>query len=172
MKLLIAGKISGTQHLLWAVKVISELEGLSKLLGAKCMIQLENGSETLLTPTKIEHLTGNYWVFEFEEIKNRTEAMKFRNALIQVRRDLLGFQEEDVFYSDYIGLRAKEVGSEEELGKIEEIFETAAHPIFVIQSEKYETMVPDLPNFVKKVDFEKGEIWVELLEGMKEEKRS
>ena len=172
MKLLIAGKISGTHHLLGAVKVISELEGLSKLLGMKCMLQMENGSEFLVTPKKIEYLTGNYWVFEFEEINNRTEAMKLRNALIQVRRDLLGFGEEDIFYSDYIHLVAKEVGTEEVLGKIEEVFETAAHPIFVIQSEKYEIMVPDLPNFIKKVDFEKGEIWVELLDGMKEEKRS
>lgn len=171
MKLLIAGKIAGTHHLLGAVKVISELEGLSKLLGTKCMIQLENGEGLLMSPKKIEHLTGNYWIFEFEEIKNRTDAMKLRNALIQVRRDLLGLEEE-VFYSDYIGLLAREVGTGEVLGKIQEVFETAAHPIFVIQSEKYETMVPDLPIFVKQVDFEKGEICVELLEGMKEEKRS
>lgn len=171
MKLLIAGKIAGTHHLLGAVKVISELEGLSKLLGTKCMLQLENGEELLMSPKKIEHLTGNYWIFEFEEIKNRTDAMKLRNALIQVRRDLLGLEEE-VFYSDYIGLLAKEVGTGEVLGKIQEVFETAAHPIFIIHSEKYETMVPDLPVFVKQVDFEKREIWVELLEGMKEEKRS
>lgn len=172
MKLLIAGRIAGTHHLLGAVKVISELEELSKLLGAKCMLQMENGEELLVSPKKIEHLTGNYWIFEFEEIKNRTEAMKLRNALIQVRRDLLGFKEKDVFYNDYIGLLAKEVRTGEILGKVEEIFETAAHPIFVIQSEKYETMVPDLPMFVKKVDFGQGEIWIELLDGMKEEKRS
>lgn len=172
MKLLVAGRISGTHHLLGAVKVISELEELSKLLGAKCMVRTEKGEELLLSPKKIEHLNGNYWVFEFEEIKNKTEAMKLRNALIEVRRDLLGFGEDDIFYSDYIGLLAKEVGTGEEIGRIEEIFETAAHPIFVIQSETYETMVPDLPNFIKKVDFEAGEIWIELLDGMKEEKRS
>ncbi|SRR3712207_5651072 len=171
MKLLTAGRILGTHHLLGAVKVISSLEELPKLLGSKCMILLESGESTLLTPKKIEALVGDHWVFEFEEIKNKAEASKLRNALIEVRRDLLGYTEEDIFLSDYVGLLAKEAESGEEIGKVEEIFETAAHPILVIQSEEYETMVPDTPTFVKKVDFEKGEIYLELLEGMKEEKR-
>lgn len=171
MKLLTAGRILGTHHLLGAVKVKSALEGLPKLLGNKCMIRLETGETILLTPKKIEYLLGESWVFQFEEIKNKAEASKLRNAFLEVRRDLLGYTEEDIFLSDYIGLLAKEADSGEEIGRVEEIFETAAHPILVIQSEDYETMVPDTPVFVKRVDFEKGEIYLELLEGMKEEKR-
>ncbi|AVQ16631.1 ribosome maturation factor RimM [Fusobacterium gonidiaformans] len=171
MKLLTAGRILGTHHLLGAVKVVSSLEELPKLLGSKCMTKLETGENILLTPTKIEHLVGDSWVFQFEEIKNKAEALKLRNALIEVRRDLLGYTEEDIFLSDYIGLLAKEVETKEEIGRVEEIFETAAHPILVIQSEHYETMVPDTPTFVKEVNFETGEIYIELLEGMKEEKR-
>lgn len=72
----------------------------------------------------------------------------------------MGYTEEDIFLSDYIGLLAKEADSGEEIGRVEEIFETAAHPILVIQSEDYETMVPDTPVFVKRVDFEKEKsIW-------------
>lgn len=171
MKLLNAGRISGTHHLLGAVKVVSELEEISKLVQNKCMLRLEHGEEILLTPNKIEYLSGNFWVFQFEEIKNKAEAQKLRNALIQVRREVLGFSEDDFFLSDYIGLEAKDAKSMESLGEVTEIFETAAHPILVIDSELYEIMVPDLPNFVKKVDLEKGEIFLELLEGMKEEKR-
>ena len=43
MKLLTAGRILGTHHLLGAVKVVSGLEELPKLLGSKCMTKLETG---------------------------------------------------------------------------------------------------------------------------------
>lgn len=53
---------------------------------------------------------------------------------------------------------------------IRDRFETAAHDILVIEGENTEIMVPDVDEFVKKIDFDKREIFIHLIEGMKEAK--
>ncbi|MGL5428299.1 MAG: ribosome maturation factor RimM, partial [Cetobacterium sp.] len=48
---------------------------------------------------------------------------------------------------------------------------TAAHDIYVIEDDEYETMIPDVEVFIKKIDFEKREILVSLIDGMREKKK-
>ena len=67
-------------------------------------------------------------------------------------------------------MKAVEADNGDILGKITDIFETAAHDILVIEGENTEIMVPDVDEFVKKIDFDKREIFIHLIEGMKEVK--
>ncbi len=58
----------------------------------------------------------------------------------------------------------------ETIGRVTDIFETAAHDILVVEDEKSEAMIPDIDEFVKKIDFDKRTIYVELIDGMREMK--
>ena len=58
----------------------------------------------------------------------------------------------------------------ETIGRVTDIFETAAHDILVVEDEKSEAMIPDIDEFVKKIDFDKRTIFVELIDGMREMK--
>lgn len=107
---------------------------------------------------------------EFEEITNKTEAGNLKNGFIKVRRELLGIGEDEYLLNDLLDMKAIDIDTDEELGTIVDIFETAAHDILVIESSKCEVMVPDIDEFVKKIDFDKRVIYVHLIEGMKEEK--
>lgn len=171
MSLLIVGKILGTHNLKGEVKVYSNIENLEKLIGQKIIVELEDGSSKLLSIKKIEHLLGEKWIFHFEEIKNKNDAMQLRNCFIKIRRDILGISEDEIFMNDVIGIDVYDEKNNEYLGKVKEIFETAAHNIYVVESEKYETMIPDIDYFVKTLNLKEKKLIVNLIDGMKEEKK-
>lgn len=172
MELLVAGKVLGTHHLKGEVKVISNIENIELLQGNKIVLELENSQTKLFTVKKIEPFVANKWIFSFEEIKNKQDAIEIRNALIKVRRDLVGIGEDEYLISDLIGIKVYDIKGNEYLGEITEIFETAAHDIYVIDTEDYEIMIPDVEVFIKKIDYQNRKMEVDLIEGMKEFKKN
>ncbi|MGL4308817.1 MAG: ribosome maturation factor RimM [Cetobacterium sp.] len=170
MDLLVVAKISGTHHLKGAVKVLANIENLEVLIGTKAMVELQNGTTKILTVKEASEMVGKKWTMEFEEITNKTDAALLQNALVKVRRDLLGMDEDEYLVNDVIGMKVYEENGEY-LGDVSEIFETAAHDIFVVESEEFETMIPDIDVFVKNIDFENNKMVVSLIEGMKEKKK-
>jgi 16S rRNA processing protein RimM len=56
---------------------------------------------------------------------------------------------------------------EEHLGTITEILETGANDVYVVRGDKkQEILIPAVADVVKAVDLEKGQIIVELIEGL------
>jgi 16S rRNA processing protein rimM len=123
-----------------------------------------------LTVKKIVPLVANKWIFTFEEIKNKQDTIEIRNAAIKVRRDIVGIGEDEYLVSDMLGFKVYDVKDDEYLGEITEIMDTAAHDIYVIESEDFETMIPDVDVFIKNIDFENKKMLVDTIEGMKEPK--
>lgn len=170
MELLSIGKISGTHHLKGAVKVTSNLDDMAILEGNKVMIEIASGETKILTVEKIGQMVGKKWTIQFKEITNKTDANLLQGAVIKVRRDIVGIEEDEFLSNDIVGMKAfTEDG--ESIGEVVDIYETAAHDIFVIEDEEYEALVPDVDVFIKNIDFDKREIIVELLEGMREKKK-
>lgn len=170
MELLTIGKISGTHHLKGAVKIISNIENTEILVGNRVVIEISENNQKILTVKSVSPLIANKWVVEFEEISNKTDAGNLKNGFIKIRRELLGIEDDEYLLNDLLNMKAIDFDNGEVLGKIVDIFETAAHDILVIESAKCEIMVPDIDEFVKKIDFDKREIFIHLIDGMKEEK--
>ena len=166
--MIVAGKVLGSHHL--KVKVISELQNIEMLVGNKVILELEDKQQKLLTVKKIVPLVANKWIFTFEEIKNKQDTIEIRNAAIKVRRDIVGIGEDEYLVSDMLGFKVYDVKDDEYLGEITEIMDTAAHDIYVIESEDFETMIPDVDVFIKNIDFENKKMLVDTIEGMKEPK--
>lgn len=170
MELLTIGKISGTHHLKGAVKVVSNIENIEILLNNRIVVEIGENNQKILTVKSASHLVGNKCVLEFEEITNKTEAGNLKNGFIKVRRELLGVGEDEYLLNDLLNMKAIDIDTGNELGVIVDIFETAAHDILVIESNKSEVMVPDIDEFVKKIDFDKRTIYIQLIDGMIEKK--
>ena len=168
--MIVAGKILGSHHLKGEVKVISDLQNIEMLVGNKVILELEDKQQKLLTVKKIVPLVANKWIFTFEEIKNKQDTIEIRNAAIKVRRDIVGIGEDEYLVSDMLGFKVYDVKDDEYLGEITEIMDTAAHDIYVIESEDFETMIPDVDVFIKNIDFENKKMLVDTIEGMKEPK--
>lgn len=170
MELLSIGKISGTHHLKGAVKVTSNIAELEKIVGNKVMVELPNGGTRILEVEKVEEMVGKKWIVEFKEITNKTDATLLQNAVLKIRRDILGIEDDEYLLNDTIGMKVF-TEENEYIGEVVDIYETAAHDIFVVEDDKYETMIPDVEVFIKNIDFDKKEIKVNLLEGMREKKK-
>lgn len=168
--MIVAGKVLGSHHLKGEVKVISDLQNIEMLVGNKVILELEDKQQELLTVKKIVPLVANKWIFTFEEIKNKQDTIEIRNAAIKVRRDIVGIGEDEYLVSDMLGFKVYDVKDDEYLGEITEIMDTAAHDIYVIESEDFETMIPDVDVFIKNIDFENKKMLVDTIEGMKEPK--
>ncbi|MDX8335358.1 ribosome maturation factor RimM [Candidatus Cetobacterium colombiensis] len=170
MELLSVGRVSGTHHLKGAIKVTSNIDDLEILNGNKVMVELSSGEIKILTIKKVAHMIDKKWIVEFEELTNKTDAGTIQNAVIKVRRDILGIEEDEFLANDVIGMKAI-TESGENIGEVVDIYETAAHDIYVIEDEEFETMIPDVEVFIKKIDFNKREMIVSLIEGMREKKK-
>ena len=168
--MIVAGKVLGSHNLKGEVKVISDLNNIEVLVGNKVILELADSQQKLLTIKKIEHLVANKWIFTFEGIKNKQDTIEIRNANIKVRRDIVGIEEDEYLVSDMIGFKVYDVKGDEYLGEITEIMDTTAHDIYVIESEEFETMIPDVDVFIKNIDFENRKMLVDTIEGMKEPK--
>lgn len=170
MDLLSVGRVSGTHHLKGAIKVTSNLDDLEPLNGSKVMVELPLGDVKILTVKKASNMVDKKWILEFEELTNKTDANSIQNGVIKVRRDILGIEEDEFLANDVLGMKAiTEDG--ENIGEVVDVYETAAHDIYVIEDDEYETMIPDVEVFIKKIDFEKREILVSLIDGMREKKK-
>lgn len=169
MELFTVGKISGTHHLKGAVKIIANISDAEILTGNRVIVEVQ-GEQKIFTVTSVSPLIGNKWVAEFQEITNKTDAGKLKNGLIKIRRDILGIAEDEYLLNDLLDMKAVDADTGETLGRVTDIFETAAHDILVIEDSSSEAMVPDVDEFVKKIDFENRVIYIHLIDGMRESK--
>lgn len=169
MDLVTIGKITGTHHLKGVVKANISLSEPEIIIGERVMVEKPNGEKKILSVVKLSNLVGDKVVIEFEEITNKTEGNLLAGGLIKINRDILGMAEDEYLLEDLLGMTV--ITSENEnIGKVVDVFDTAAHDIIVVEDETTETLIPNIENFVKDIDFDKNEIYVEILEGMRETK--
>ena len=151
------GTIVGTHHLTGSVKVSSIFQDTNLIIGEKVL--LEKGDERkILLVKNVKILNNKKIIIDFSEIFQ-----------IKIRRDLLPEKNENEFYlKDLLGVAVFE--KNEKIGEIIDVMETAAHNILIVEDtvNKNEIMIPQVDEFVKKIDFENNRIDVELIEGMRE----
>lgn len=165
MELFRIGKVSGTHHLKGTVKVTSSFDELDILPGNKVIIEFKNGQKKVLTIKDARRINGKIVLMDFEEIQNKTDALTLSGVEINIRRDLLGEINEDEYYlSDIIGMEVYNNGKL--LGQVEDVFETAAHDIYVVGEGKEEIMIPAVEEFVLGIDFEGRRIDTDLPEDL------
>lgn len=160
------GKVSGTHHLKGDLKVTTLLEEIEVLEGNKVIFQNRIGDKKLFTVKSTSYMNSNKIILSIEEIKGIDEARKYIGYELYIRRELLGEITEDEYYLvDLVGMQVI-TESGEILGKIITVETTGAHDIYVIDYNDKEIMIPAVDEFVKKVDFEKKQITVKLIDGM------
>ena len=160
------GTIIGTHHLVGTVKVNSIFQEIELIVGEKVLIE-KNDQKRVLTIKDVRRLNDRKLLVNFEEIKGIDQAKEINNYQIKIRRDLLPERDSEEFYfTDLLGLPVYE--ADEKIGDVLDILETAAHNILiVIDEEGKEVLIPMVEQFVEKVDFEAGKIYVTPIEGMR-----
>lgn len=106
------------------------------------------------------------WIVSFRDVVTRNDAEALAGALLFVEAEALPPLPEGAYYGfQLVGLRVTtEAG--EELGRLEEILETAANDVYVVRGAGEEILLPSIPQVVRDVDLETGVMRVRLLPGL------
>jgi 16S rRNA processing protein RimM len=126
----------------------------------RVLVRLEGGEERVLEIESVRDTPKDLLVC-FEEISDRTAAESLKGGQVFVfREDMEAPKDGEYFQGDLVGLSAfDEQGNE--LGKVEEIWETGPVPNLVIRGPaRLELVVPFADEFVPAVDVEGGRIVV------------
>ena len=103
-------------------------------------------------------------LIKFRGIDTVEQAQQLRDRVISIARDDPHIPAGTVFHADLMGLPVRADGAE--IGTIREILSMPASDVWVVKGE-HTYMIPQVKAFVPSLDFSKGYIEVNLIEGMR-----
>ena len=112
------------------------------------------------------HLHGNAVLIKLDGIDSTDAAAKLRNQLVQVAvEDAVSLPSGKVFLYQLIGVRVRTVDGRA-LGEIADVIDTGANDVYIVRDGTREILLPAIPNVVKEINLDRGEMVVELIEGL------
>ncbi|WP_083454055.1 ribosome maturation factor RimM [Syntrophomonas palmitatica] len=108
-----------------------------------------------------------FYLIKLQGIESPEEAVKYRNALLQIDESQLYPLPEGSYY--HFQLEGLEVYDAQRgfLGRLTEVLATGANDVYVIQTEQYgEVLIPAIKDVVLRVDLSAGKMEINLLPGL------
>jgi len=166
-KLIPVAKIVRPHGIRGEVKVILVIETSEDVLIPRSFfLESEQGFGEWIKVLKAR-LGSQGYLTQLEGVEDRTHAESLRGYTLKLQKSDLppieGFHE-----SELIGFEAQTVQGNK-IGVVVDILETQAHPVFIIDSQGKEILIPDVESFVKDIDIEKGVILIDPIEGLLED---
>lgn len=149
--MVVMGKIVAAQGIQGWVKVQTFTEYLDSLLDYDVWYL---GNEAAWQATKVleAKVHGKVVVAKLEGVADRNEAERLKGRLVAVPRAELPEQDEDEYYwSDLIGMTVRNQ-QDEVLGTVENLLETGANDVLVLQGAHGQLMLPFIESVVQDVD--------------------
>lgn len=105
-------------------------------------------------------------LLKLDTIDARDEAEMLRGHWLLVpEAEAIPLEEGEYYLYQLIGL-AVYTDEDEHLGELVEVIETGANNVFVVRGAERETLIPDTPEVVQDIDFDRGRVTVQLLPGL------
>jgi len=168
-----AGKITSAYSFRGEVKIQSWCD-TPEFLTKFEVFYLEKKGGAFLTVEKIR-TAGNFAVASFKEIGTEEEALEYKDKILYIKKRDANLGNGVYFISDMIGLPVFDFDTGIKYGILSDVFNNGANDIYVVQTEtaeknnknnkNKEAMVPNVPDFIKKVSLEEG-IFISPIEGM------
>jgi len=160
------GIISGMHGLKGEVKVYTTSQDPSRFETLKSVL-LDLGEEKL--PLEIESVryAKNSPLLKFKGRDRIEDVEKWKGRSLCIKReDALPLGENEYYVGDLIGCRVLlEDGSE--FGTLADVTQTGANDVYIVKrSSGKEVLIPAIDSCILRVDTEKGEIMIHLLEGL------
>jgi 16S rRNA processing protein RimM len=113
--------------------------------------------------------THRGWLVLFEGLATRNEAETLRGQLVEVDREALALDDDDILLSDLVGCRVERVDGTP-WGTISAI-DGGLQDLLVIHDGELERLLPLVDEFVKSIDLAGGVVIVDPPEGLPEHKK-
>jgi len=113
--------------------------------------------------------THRGWLVRFEGIVTRNDAEALRGQAVEIDRDALVLEDDDVLLDDLVGCRVKLVDGTP-WGTISSVV-SGMQDLLVIHDGELERLLPLVDEFVKAIDLEAGVVTVDPPEGLPAHRR-
>jgi len=113
--------------------------------------------------------TTRGWLVRFEGIATRNDAELLRGQRVEVDREALVLEDDDILLSDLVGCRVEKLDGSP-WGTIHEVTNGAMQDLLVIHDGELERLLPLVDEFVKHIDVAAGVVTVDPPEGLPEYK--
>lgn len=154
-----AGKIVNTHGVKGEVKIQVWLDSPDFLKTFK-RIYIDGNAVKVMS----SRVHKDFLIAFLEGVSDVNAAMCLKNKTVYIDRGDAKLPRGAYFLQDIIGASVFDQ-SGNEVGKLTDIMETPASQIYVVKGET-EHLIPAVDEFILKVDADKGEIKVKLIEGM------
>ncbi|HET9624729.1 MAG TPA: ribosome maturation factor RimM [Kofleriaceae bacterium] len=114
--------------------------------------------------------THRGWLVLLEGVVTRNDAEALRGAAVEIDRDLLDLDEDDVLLDDLIGCKVQLVDGTP-WGEIVTVDAGPMQDLLVIHDGELERLLPLVDEFVRKIDLAAGVVTVEPPDGLPEHKK-
>lgn len=160
MRLVYIGELVNTHGLKGEVRIISSFKYKEDVF------KKDNNLYILNNPLKIKtyRVHKNYDMVTFEGINRIEDVLMYKGEEVYVDRDEFDF---GVINDDLIGLDVYD--DDKLIGKVDSIMSGPNQEILVIKSKNKKHLVPNVLNFIKKVDIDEKKIYINVIEGLLDE---
>ena len=108
----------------------------------------------------------------FEGVETLEDAIALRGTVFYAAREDFRLRRGEYFIADLIGLPVFDDDTGEEIGKLINVLTPGAHQVYVIEDGDGSFMLPNVPEFVRRISFDDDAgIYIHLIEGMRENSR-
>ena len=166
-KYLRVGVIANTHGVRGEVKVYPTTENIKRFDYLKEAV-IDTGKEKInVNVTGVKYFK-NIVIVKFKEYNNINDVEMFRKCdLLVTREHAVPLEEGEYFICDVIGAKVINEEDGSVIGTVKEILETGANNVFQIETEEgKELLFPSIPECIKKVDVEKGEVTAHIMPGL------
>lgn len=163
-------KILNTHGLNGEVKVALITDFPEERFATGSELSLRDSENTVLT-VKNGRPFKQFWLVQFDEITDIEQAEKLKGKTLVVSEDnQQELPEGSYYYRDILGCEVLDEESGEKIGKITDIESPGANDIWLVEEKPgKEFWLPYIKDVVKKVDIANKKIYVELMEGLRDE---
>ena len=161
------GKITGTHGLKGEVRVQPWADSPEFLSGFETLY-LDNGARRLTVTSARVH--KQMVIMKFSGVDTVEQAEQLRNRILYMDRSDVELEEGAYFIQDLLGLTVVDDYTGEALGVLADVSETGANDVYHIRMQDGRTvLIPVIPDVVRDISPEKGQIRVFRMKGLFEE---
>ena len=107
-----------------------------------------------------------------EGVETLEDAIALRGTVFYAAREDFRLRRGEYFIADLMGLPVFDEDTGEEIGKLLNVLTPGAHQVYVIEDGDGSFMLPNVPEFVRRISFDDDAgIYIHLIEGMRENSR-
>lgn len=150
------GKLVNTHGLKGEVKIISDIDFKKEVF--------KKGNHLYINDDKLTinnyRIHKNFDMITFEEIKDINEVLKYKNSNVYIDKNEI---KNITLNEELIGY---EVYSDRYIGKISKLMKNKKYDILVIENNEKKYLVPNIKEFVIKIDSKNKKITLNEIEGL------